>query len=117
MALTVDDRLIDATRGDTIVSRGVNARKTFVVAQVQIRLHTIDCHIALTMLVGVQRSWVDVDIRVELLDGDFIATCLQQLTDAGGNDALTQGRDHTARNKNVFSFHMVGFNMPVHVRL
>ena len=33
-------------------------------------------------------SQVDVDIRVELLDGYIIAACLQQFSDAGRNDTL-----------------------------
>ena len=40
------------------------------------------------MLVGVQCAWVDVDVGIELLDGDLITTRQQQFTDTGGDDSL-----------------------------
>ena len=76
MALTVDHRLVDATCGDGVVAGGVNACKTLIVAQVEVGLHTIHRHVALAVLIGVQRPWVDVDIGVEFLNGDLIATRL-----------------------------------------
>ena len=76
MPLAVDDGLIDAPRGDTVVTGGMNTCKPFVVTQVQVGLETVIRHVALTMLVGVQRPWVDVDVGVELLDGHLVTTCL-----------------------------------------
>ena len=52
------------------------ACEPFIVAQIQIGLHTVYRHVALTVLVGVQRTGVDVDVGVELLDGHFVATRL-----------------------------------------
>ena len=88
MTLTIDHGLIDATCCYRVVSCCVYACKPFIMTQIEVCLHTIDGHIALAMLVGIQRPRVDVDIGVKLLDGDFIAACLQQLTDAGGDNSL-----------------------------
>ena len=89
VALTVDDGLVDAPRGDAVVTRSLNACESLIVSQVEVCLHAICRHVAFAMLVGVQRPWVNVDIRVELLNGDFVAACLQQLSNAGGDDALS----------------------------
>ena len=79
----VDDSLIDTARGNRVVTRGLYVGKPLVVAQVQGDLHAVGRHVALAVLIGVQRAGVDVDVGVELLDSHFVATCLQQLTDAG----------------------------------
>ena len=103
VALTVDDRLVDATRGDGVVARGVDARKALIVAQVEVGFHTVDGHVALTVLVGIQCPRVNIDIGVEFLYGDSVSASLQQLADAGGNNAFTEGGDHTSRNENIAS--------------
>ena len=77
--LTLDDAQIDAPCGHTVVTGGLNAGKPLVMAQVEVGLHAVGCHVALTMLIGVQCSRVDVDVRVELLNGNMVAPCLQQL--------------------------------------
>ena len=40
------------------------------------------------MLIGVECAWIDVDVGVELLNGHFVAACLQQLAYACRNDAF-----------------------------
>ena len=60
------------------MTRGMNTCEALVVPQVQVGLHTVGRHIAFAMLIGVQRTWVDVDVGVKLLDGYFIAACLQR---------------------------------------
>ena len=39
---------------------------------------TIDGDVALTMLVGIKRTGVDIDIRIKLLNGDPETACLEQ---------------------------------------
>ena len=82
VTLAVDYRFIYAARRDTVVPCGVDASKALVVAQVEVGLKTILGDIAFAVLVGVQRPGIDVDVGVELLNRDLVATCLQQLTDA-----------------------------------
>ncbi len=90
MTLLVDNRLVDFTRSDRVVVGGPNTRKALVMPQVQVRLHAVHRHKALPMFVGVQRAGVDIDVRVEFLDGDRVTAGLQQLADAGRNNALAQ---------------------------
>ena len=75
-ALAVNHGLVDASRGNRVLACGVYTRKAFVVSQIQIGFHTVGRHVAFTMLVGIQRARIDVDIGVELLNGDFETTGL-----------------------------------------
>ena len=99
--LTVDDGLVDPASSDRIVARCADASETLIVAKVEVGLHAIDSHIALTMLVWVERTRVDVDIWVELLYCDFVASCLKQHTDARRNNAFTEGGNHTSCYKDI----------------
>ena len=80
-ALLVDDSLIDTPSGERVGLRRLNAGEALVVAQVEVGLHTVDGDIAFAMFVGVERTGVDVDVGVELLDGDVVAPGLQELAD------------------------------------
>ena len=90
MTFTVDDRLVDSSCGDGVITCRMNTRKTLIVTQIEVGLETVLRDIALPVFVGIQRPWVDVDIRVEFLNCDLVAACLQQLTDAGRNDSFTK---------------------------
>ena len=103
-AFLVDDALVDAPRGDIICFGGLDAQEAFVVSQVQVGLVAVHGDVALAVLIGVQRARVDVDVRVELLDGYVVAAGLQQLADGGGDDAFAQGGGHSAGDENVLSF-------------
>ena len=80
-AFLVDDALVDASGGHGVGLRGLDAREAFVVPEVEVGFHAVHRHVALPVLVGVQRPRVDVDVRVEFLDGDVVAPCLEELTD------------------------------------
>ena len=105
MTFAVDDRFVDATGCYAVVSCCVNTCKALVVTQVEIRLKTILRHVTFAVLIRVQRTRVDVDIRVELLNGDLEAACLQQLANAGGDDALSQRGYDAACDEDVLCFH------------
>ena len=80
-ALLVDDRLIYTTRSHRVSAGSLNACESLVVTEVKVGLHTVSGHVALTVLVRVEGTGVDVDVRVELLDRNLVAASLQQLTD------------------------------------
>ena len=77
----VDDTLINTSRSHGVGLRGLNTRKALVVTEVEVGLHTILRHVALTVLVRVQRTWIDVDVRIKLLNGNVVTSCLKKLTD------------------------------------
>ncbi len=78
-AFLVDDALVDAPGGDVVGPGGRDVEETLVVPQVEIGLVPVDGHVAFPVLVGVERAGVDVDVGVELLDGHFIASGLEEL--------------------------------------
>ena len=90
LALPFYDGLIDTPRGDGVVASSLNTGKPFVMPQIKVGFHTIYCHIAFAVFIGIQRSRVDIDVGVEFLNGDFIAPGLKQFSDTGGNNSLTQ---------------------------
>ena len=80
-ALLVDDRLVDTARGHRVGAGCLNACESLVVTEVEVGLHTVSCHVALSMLVRVKGSRVNIDVRIELLNRNLVAASLQQLTD------------------------------------
>ena len=89
MALLIDHTLIDTSRGDVVLPRGANIEEALIVTQVQICFVTILCHIALAMLVGIERTRVNVYIRVKLLYRNLVPTSLKQFAKTGGYNTLT----------------------------
>ena len=69
--------LIDTPRGDVVGLGGLYSCKPLIVSQVQVGLQSVHSHIAFPMLVGVQRSRVNVDIWVKLLYRDVVPSGLQ----------------------------------------
>ena len=101
---TLDDAEVDAPRRHAVITRCLNSRETLVVAQVQVGFHAVGRHVAFAMLIGVQRSRVNVDVGVELLNRDLVSPCLQQVAQRSRNDALAQRRRDTACDKYVLCF-------------
>ena len=81
MTLLVDDCLVDTTSGERIRFCSLNAGESLVVSEVEVGLHTIYRYVALTMLIRVQRTRVDVDVWVKLLDSNVVTSCLKKFTD------------------------------------
>ena len=87
-ALFVDNALVDASGCNVVGLGGLDAQEPLVVSQVEVGLMSIHGDVALPVFVWVESTRVDVDVRVELLDGHFIPSCLKQFADGGGNDAF-----------------------------
>ena len=79
--LLVDNRLVDASGSERIGLSGLYASKAFVVAEVEVGFHAVNGDVAFSVLVGVECSRVDVNVRVKFLDSDVVTSCLQELTD------------------------------------
>ena len=80
-AFFVNNTFVDTSRSDVIGLRCLYTQETFVMSQVEIGFMSVYGNIAFSMLIRVQSSRVDVDVRVKLLDGYIITSCLQQFTD------------------------------------
>ena len=80
-AFLVNHCLVDTTSGERIRFCSLNAGESLVVSEVEVGLHTIYRYIALTMLIRVQCTRVDVDVWVKLLDSNVVTSCLKKFTD------------------------------------
>src|SRR5262249_42910620 len=85
-ALLADDGVPDRSCGRVRSGAEVLVEEALVVADVEIGLGAVLGDEHLTVLEWAHRAWVDIDVRVELLDVDLQATCLQQPTERRGGD-------------------------------
>ena len=69
-------------------------------AEVQVRFHAVLRYITLSVLIRIERTRVDVDVRVHLLDGDAVAAGLEEFSDAGRDDSLPEGGHDASRHEN-----------------
>src|SRR5512135_2135441 len=101
LALLADDGLVDLA-GRPVVRLGRLGRsEALVVAEVEVGFGAVVGDIDLAVLEGAHRAGVDVEVRIELLDGDAIAVAFEKPPDRGGGDALAQPGDHTTGDEDV----------------
>ncbi len=105
--LLVDDSPVDLS-GRHVVGLGhVHAKEPLVVSEIQICLRAIVRHVALSVLVGIKRARIDVDVGIEFLDCDTKSSGLKKFGQRCGNDALSKGRSDTASNENILCTHIL----------
>ena len=75
-AFLLDNTLIDTACGDVVGTSSLDTGKTLVMSQVEVGFLSVYRNIAFAMLVWIQCSRIDVDIRVKLLDGNVIPSSL-----------------------------------------
>ena len=69
-ALLLNDRQIDLAGRPVVVPRRRLVGEPFVVAEVQVGLGAVVGDVDLAVLIGAHRAGVDVDVGIELLQGD-----------------------------------------------
>src|SRR5690606_10508201 len=79
----------------------VDVEEALVVADVEVGLGAVLGDEHLTVLERVHRPGVDVEVRVELLHRDPKPSSTQQVTEAGGGEALPERRGDTTRHEDV----------------
>ena len=70
-------------------------------SEVQVCFRSVHGHVALSMFVGVQGPGIHIDVRIELLNGHFVASRLEEFCQRGTDDAFAQTAAHSARDKDV----------------
>ena len=81
LTLPHDYVIVDLTRRRRICTRHIDVEEALVMAKIKVCFGTIIGNEYLTMLVGIHRAGVDVDVGVELLNRDREATLTEQETD------------------------------------
>ena len=93
---------VDLAGGHVGGRRHVLVDEALVVAEVEVGFRPVVGDEHLTVLVGAHGARVDVEVRVELLDGDGDPAGLEDAADRGGGDPLAERRNHTAGYEDVF---------------
>lgn len=73
--------LVDLTRREVVGLVHLRGDEAFVVTEVEVGFHAVNGDVAFSVLVGVECSRVDVNVRVKFLDSDVVTSCLQEFTD------------------------------------
>ena len=69
--------------------------EALVVPEVEVGLRAVVGDVDLAVLVRAHRAGIDVDVRVELLQGDLVAVALEQHADRGRREPFAE-RGHDA---------------------
>ena len=76
-------------------------------SEVKVRFMTVNSDVTFTMLVWVERTRVDVDVGVELLDSNVIASCEKKTCEGGRDNSLSKGGNHAAGDENILCLHFL----------
>ena len=98
-----DHRVIDPTGGVIVVSRQRQRGVAFVMTQVQVRLGPIVGHEHFPVLIGIHGAWINIDVGVQLEEGNLQPPAFQQIPDRSRGQSLPQGRDHPTGHENIFA--------------
>ena len=99
--LAGDERLVDGALGEVALAGEVLVDEALVVAEIQIALVAVFGDEHLAVLEGAHGARVNVQVRIHLLHGHFVAARLQKLAQRSGGDALAQRRDDASGNEDV----------------
>ena len=92
---------VDFTRRYVRVFIEVHIHETLIVTQVKVSFCAIICHINFSMLVRTHCPWIDIDVRIKLLNGDFKATIFQKTTKTWRHNPFTNTWNHTTCDENI----------------
>src|SRR5258706_15865415 len=94
-------RIVDLAGGEVVVAVHTGRLETLVVAQIQVGLGAVLGNEHLPVLEGAHRAGIDVDVRVELEEGDFDAARFEDRGEGGGGYPLPQRGNHAARHEHI----------------
>src|SRR5437773_3226047 len=100
-ALFFDHRIVDLAGGEVVVAVHPRRLETLVVAQIEVGLGAVLGDEHLPVLEGAHRAGIDVDVRVELEEGDFDAARFEDRGEGGGGYPLPQRGNHAARHEHI----------------
>ena len=107
-----DDGFVDAAGGPVMVPREVRGGEALVVAEVEIGFRAVvgDKHFA--VLIRRHCPGINVQVGIALLEGNSESAAFQQTTHRSRCHAFSEGRNHAARNEDVFRAAAQGARIP-----
>jgi hypothetical protein len=94
-AFLADDIRVHLSAGEVAGAAQADVNESFVVTQIKIRFCAVIQNINFAMLIWTHCARVNVDIRVQLLHGNFEAAFLKQESRCRGRHAFAHGRNNT----------------------
>src|SRR6266571_2956622 len=94
-------RVVDLAGGEVVVPVHPGRLEALVVAQIEVGLGAVLGDEHLPVLERAHRAGIDVDVRVELEEGDFDAARFEDRGEGGGGYPLPQRGNHTARHEHI----------------
>src|SRR5688572_30016737 len=100
-AFLLDHRVVHLPHAQRAGARQVLIDEALVVTEVQVCLSAVRRDKNLTVLVGRHRAGVDVQVRVQLLDGDRDMPALEDASEGRRGNAFTNRANHSAGYEDV----------------
>ena len=100
-----DDLVVDGAGGGVVLLGKGGVQEAFVMAEIEVGFRAVVRDVHLTMLVGVHRAGVDVDIGIKLLDGHGQAARFQQRADGCRRKALAEGGKDATGDEDKLGLH------------
>ncbi len=94
--LLADHVFVDAPGGEVVAPGGGHAGEAFVMTQIEIGFGAVAGHEHLAVLERAHGAGIDIDVGVELDQGDLESPGFQHGRQRGGGNALAQGGHHAA---------------------
>ena len=100
--LLLNHRQVDLAGRPVAVARRHHAGEALVVTEIEVGLGAVVGDVDLAVLIRAHRPGIDVDVRVELLQGHRVAVVFEQPPYRGRRQTLAERRHHTAGDEDVF---------------
>jgi hypothetical protein len=91
-AFLLDHRVVDFTRRKIIVLSELGMGEPFVMPQIEVRLRTVVGHVDFTVLEGIHRAGIHIDIRIQFLNRYRQSPAFQQRPDGRRGQPFSQRR-------------------------
>ena len=85
-----NDGVINSARRIVIVLGQRQRRVAFIVTEIQVRFGAVIGHIDFAMLIGIHRPGIDINIRIQLQEGDLQPSTFHEVADRGRGQSLSQ---------------------------
>ena len=89
-AFFAQNGFVDAAGGPVIVAGELGVGEALVVAEVEIGLRAVFGDEDFAVLKRTHGAWINVEVRIALLQGDFETATFEETTDRGGSYAFSE---------------------------
>ena len=101
-AFLADHRLVDLAGREVVGLAHLRADEALVVAEVEVGFRAVFRHEHFAVLERAHRAGVDVDVGIELEEGDFEAARFEDRGEGSGGNTLAEGRHYAAGDEYIF---------------